>query len=127
LVVVDYLQLMKPGPGRFETREREVTHISQELRSLAGMYEVPFIIVAQLNREPQNRKDKRPQKSDLRESGNLENDADSVWLLYNDPEDQSKTQYEVIIDKNRDGPRGVANLVFTPEFTRFTNQTVTPG
>lgn len=106
LIVVDYLQLM-PSPRRADTREREVAEISRGLKLLAKDLECPLIAVAQLNRGPETRTDKRPMMSDLRESGALEADADVVVLLYRDeyydPESPRSGEIDIHIAKNRGG------------------------
>ena len=130
MIVIDYLQLMQ-GPANSESREREISHISRSLKSLAKELNIPVIALAQLNRAVEARTDKRPQLSDLRESGSIEQDADVVLFL-NRPEyygiktfsdDASPTEgvAEVIIGKQRNGPTGEVRLAFVKEYARFEN------
>ncbi len=130
MIVIDYLQLMQ-GPSNAESREREISHISRSLKSLAKELNIPVIALAQLNRAVETRTDKRPQLSDLRESGSIEQDADVVIFL-NRPEyygiknfadDQTSTDgvAEVIIGKQRNGPIGEIRLAFIKEYARFEN------
>ena len=126
LVIVDYLQLMK---GRFsnERRELEISEISRSLKLLAKELNVPVMALSQLNRKLEERSDKRPQLSDLRESGALEQDADVVGFIYRDEvynKDENNTnrgKAEVILAKQRNGPTGVAPLTFINSYTRFEN------
>jgi replicative DNA helicase len=129
MIIIDYLQLMQ-GPAKSESREREISHISRSLKSLAKDLNIPVIALAQLNRAVEARTDKRPQLSDLRESGSIEQDADVVMFL-NRPEyynmkvfeDGSSTDgvAEVIIGKQRNGPTGDIRLKFIKEYARFEN------
>jgi replicative DNA helicase len=129
MIIIDYLQLMQ-GPAKSESREREISHISRSLKSLAKDLNIPVIALAQLNRAVEARTDKRPQLSDLRESGSIEQDADVVLFL-NRPEyynvkvfeDGSSTDgvAEVIIGKQRNGPTGDVRLKFIKEYARFEN------
>jgi replicative DNA helicase len=130
IIFIDYLQLMQ-GPVNSESREREISHISRSLKSLAKELNIPVVALAQLNRAVEARTDKRPQLSDLRESGSIEQDADVVIFL-NRPEyygiknfsdDQSSTEgvAEVIIGKQRNGPTGEIRLAFVKEYARFEN------
>jgi replicative DNA helicase len=131
MIVVDYLQLMQ-GPEKAESREREISHISRSLKSLAKELNIPVIALSQLNRAVESRSDKRPQLSDLRESGSIEQDADVVMFLYR-PEiygmekfpDQEASDAEnvaeVIIGKQRNGPTGEVKLAFIKEYARFEN------
>jgi replicative DNA helicase len=121
LVVVDYLQLMRvPKP---ENRTQEVSELSRGLKAIAKEFGVPVIAVAQLNRTAEGRADRRPILSDLRESGQIEQDADVIAFVYRDdyynPDTQWRGIAEVIVRKNRDGPVGTAYLRFLPEYTRF--------
>jgi replicative DNA helicase len=130
LLVIDYLQLMQ-GPAKSESREREISHISRSLKSLAKELNIPVVALAQLNRAVETRSEKRPQLSDLRESGSIEQDADVVIFL-NRPEyygiktfsdDSTSTEgvAEVIVGKQRNGPTGEVRLAFIKEYARFEN------
>ncbi len=124
MVVVDYIQLMT-GRANAESRQVEVAEISRNLKILARELECPVVALAQLNRGLEQRQDKRPMLSDLRESGALEQDADVVMLLYRDeiynPESEHKGVAEVIVAKHRNGPTGTVKLAFLGHFTRFEN------
>ncbi|MEM7338154.1 MAG: replicative DNA helicase [Actinomycetota bacterium] len=131
MVVVDYIQLMT-GRSNAESRQVEVSEISRNLKILARELEAPVVALAQLNRGLEQRTDKRPMLSDLRESGSLEQDADVVMFLYRDEvyDDQSpdKGVAEVIVAKHRNGPTGKARLAFLGQYTRFENMArSTPG
>lgn len=115
LVVIDYLQLMDPaGARRNATRQEDVAGMSRGLKKLAKRLEISIIACAQLNRGPTQRADKRPTMSDLRESGALEQDADDVLLLHRDPDPESphSGEIEVIVEKQRNGPKGSVALAF---------------
>jgi replicative DNA helicase len=122
LVIVDYLQLMHGG-GRNENRVQEISNISRSLKGLAREIRVPVIAASQLSRAVESRADRRPQLSDLRESGSIEQDADMVMFLYRDAvyneDTEKKNIAEVNIAKHRHGPTGVVELVFVPHETRF--------
>src|ERR1041384_4899334 len=132
LIIVDYLQLMSGSAKRFESRQQEVSQISRELKGLAKEMNVPLVALSQLSRAPESRSstNHRPQLSDLRESGALEQDADVVAFIYREevyktpeereamPEDQ-KNVAELIIAKQRNGPTGTVDLRFTPSSMRF--------
>jgi len=119
LVIVDYLQLMV-GDGRSENRQQEVAGLSRSLKQLARELSVPVIAVSQLNRAPEVRQDKRPQLSDLRESGAIEQDADVVMFIHSDTKDETKKgTVEVVIAKHRNGPTGIVRLGFVTDYTRF--------
>jgi replicative DNA helicase len=129
LVVVDYLQLMQ-GPSNSESRQQEVSQISRGLKALAKELNVPVVALSQLSRAPEQRTgdNKRPQLSDLRESGAIEQDADLIMFLYRQefydgPVDKDgnslEGKAEVIVGKQRNGPTGVVNLFFHKQYTRF--------
>ena len=128
LVVIDYLQLMS-GRGRYENRNQEVSTISRGLKLLAKDLRVPMLVLSQLNRAPEIRQgDHRPQLSDLRESGSIEQDADMVAFIFREevykPQDESlRGLAELLLAKQRNGPTGKVNLVFMKEFTKFENRT----
>ena len=124
LVVVDYLQLMRVQ-GSNENRATEISEISRSLKSLARELDVPVVVVSQLNRSLENRPDKRPVMSDLRESGAIEQDADVILFIYRDEvyneNTEDKGKAEIIIGKQRNGPIGKVKLRFLGEHTRFEN------
>jgi replicative DNA helicase len=126
LLVVDYIQLMS-GRGRFENRTLELASISRSMKGLAKELNVPVVVLSQLSRAPEARSDHRPQLSDLRESGALEQDADLVVLIYRDdvynkdPNSPDAGTAELIVAKQRNGPTGVVRLAFLREQTRFAN------
>lgn len=129
LIVIDYLQLMSSS-SKMESREREISHISRSLKSLAKELNIPVLALAQLNRAVEARTDKRPQLSDLRESGSIEQDADVVMFIHR-PEyygikmfdDQTPTEgiAEIIVGKQRNGPTGEVRLKFFKDYARFEN------
>lgn len=119
MVVVDYLQLIRPMTSK-EQRERQVAEISRHLKLIARDLNVPVLAMAQLNRQPANRTDKRPTLTDLRESGAIEADADVVLLLHRD-DDEDPTALEVIAAKNRHGPTGLVTLWWNPQYSRITS------
>ena len=122
--MVDYLQLMS-GAGRVENRQQEIASISRSLKGLAKELSVPVVALSQLSRAPEARTEKRPQLSDLRESGGLEQDADIVIFIFREEEykasDENRGIAELIIGKQRNGPTGTVRLAFIKEFTRFEN------
>ncbi|MBI3306511.1 MAG: replicative DNA helicase [Candidatus Omnitrophica bacterium] len=124
LVVVDYLQLMQ-GLGKAESRQQEISEISRSLKALARELRVPVIAVSQLSRAVESRTGNKPQLSDLRESGAIEQDADVVVFLfreeYYNPTEENRNKAEAIISKQRNGPTGSIDLVFLKEWTRFDN------
>ena len=129
LIVIDYIQLMQ-GRGRFESRQAEIASISRSLKGLAKELSVPIVALSQLSRASETRSDHRPQLSDLRESGALEQDADVVMFIYRaeqyrDADGNQNTEEagtaEIIIGKPRNGPIGTVKLAFIKEHTRFEN------
>jgi replicative DNA helicase len=147
-IIVDYMQLMSGGTGRFESRQQEISIISRYLKALAGELKIPVVVLSQLNRAPEGREDHRPRMSDLRESGSIEQDADVVLLLhredyyrhserlelsdkkdsaiYSSEDDSMKENTaELIIAKQRNGPTGKVDLVFRKKIMRFENASFT--
>jgi len=124
LIIVDYLQLMQGMPGA-ENRQQEISEISRSLKALARELNMPLIAVSQLSRAVETRQDRRPQLSDLRESGAIEQDADVVGLIlreeYYNPTEENKGIAEVIIAKQRNGPVGSMKLAFIKDYARFEN------
>ncbi|MDQ3242488.1 MAG: replicative DNA helicase, partial [Gemmatimonadota bacterium] len=130
------LQLMQ-GPTNTESRQQEISYISRSLKSLARELRVPVVALSQLSRAPEQRtgENKRPQLSDLRESGAIEQDADLVMFIYRQemydgPTDKDgnslEGRAEVIVGKQRNGPTGLVNLFFNKTFTRFENYSARP-
>ncbi|MFW5415368.1 replicative DNA helicase [Nocardiopsis sp. CNT-189] len=128
LVIVDYLQLMSSS-GRVESRQQEVSEFSRSLKLLAKELEVPVIALSQLNRGPEQRTDKKPQVSDLRESGSIEQDADMVLLLYredvHDKESPRAGEADIIVAKHRNGPTAEVTVAFQGHYSRFVD--MAPG
>lgn len=125
LIVVDYLQLMT-APGRHENRTQEVGHLSRSLKALARELNVPVLVASQLSRAVEQRFDKRPLLSDLRESGSLEQDSDVVMFIYRDEMYNTDGQHgtaEIIVAKHRKGPTGSVPLIFHKHLTQFINAT----
>ncbi|MEK1386614.1 replicative DNA helicase [Limosilactobacillus fermentum] len=144
LIVIDYLQLIEGSNS--ENRQQEVSEISRQLKKLAKELSVPVIALSQLSRGVEQRQDKRPVMSDIRESGSIEQDADIVAFLYRDdyytreqqedgaPQagsdqeaENSLSEVEVIIEKNRSGPRGTVKLLFNKAYNKFASVDFTPG
>jgi replicative DNA helicase len=123
LIIVDYLQLMtSPQARRPDNRQQEVAEISRNLKLLAKELDVPVVALSQLNRNPEARADKRPQLSDLRESGAIEQDSDVVMFIHRDDADpEKKKQAELIVAKHRNGPTDTVRLTFEPALTQFRN------
>jgi replicative DNA helicase len=146
-MIVDYMQLMSAGTGRFESRQQEITVISRYLKALARELNIPVMVLSQLNRAPEGREDHRPRMSDLRESGSIEQDADVVLLLhredyyrhserlelsdkqetstYSSDDDYKENTAEIIIAKQRNGPTGTVRLIFRKKCMRFENASYT--
>ena len=124
VVIIDYLQLMS-GSGRSESRQQEISEISRSLKALAREINAPVIALSQVNRACENRPDRRPIMSDLRESGSIEQDADVIMFLYRDEyynkDSENKGIAEINIAKQRNGPIGTVNLAWLPHLTRFAN------
>ena len=124
LVIIDYLQLMQTA-GRVENRQQEISEISRSLKGLARELNVPVVAVSQLSRAVEQREERRPRLSDLRESGAIEQDADLVIFIYREeyykPKTEKKGISEIIISKQRNGPTGKVDLTFIKEYAKFEN------
>jgi replicative DNA helicase len=126
LIIIDYLQLMK-GPFMGDRRDLEISEISRSLKSLAKELNIPILVLSQLNRMVEQRADKRPMMSDLRESGAIEQDADIITFIYRDEvynkeeNNPNRGKAEIIVAKNRNGAVGRAMLTFIGQYTRFEN------
>ncbi|UKS27183.1 replicative DNA helicase [Paenibacillus sp. HWE-109] len=124
MILIDYLQLIS-GAGRSENRQQEISKISRTLKQIARELDVPIIALSQLSRGVEQRSDKRPMMSDLRESGSIEQDADIVAFLYRDDyydkESEKKNIIEIIIAKQRNGPVGTVELAFLKQYNKFVN------
>jgi len=124
LIVIDYLQLMRV-PGTSENRASEISEISRSLKALARELNVPILALSQLNRSLEQRPDRRPIMSDLRESGAIEQDADLIVFIYRDEvynkESADRGTAEIIVGKQRNGPIGMIRLTFLGQYLRFEN------
>ena len=127
LVIIDYIQLMQNSKLKIENRVQELSQITRSLKTIAREFNIPIIGLSQLSRNVENRVDKKPILSDLRESGSIEQDADLVLMLYKNKESSNKIRYknseliELIIAKQRNGPIGIVKLKFDEEQTKFFN------
>lgn len=128
LVIIDYMQLMNAGKGYENNRVQEISFISRQLKEMAREFNIPVISAAQLSRAVEQRQDKRPVLSDLRESGSIEQDSDIVMFLYRDEVYNEATEYpnqaDVIVAKHRNGPTGVISLYFEKHLTKFMDANV---
>jgi replicative DNA helicase len=128
LVIIDYLQLMS-SPKKTESRQQEVSEMSRSLKLLAKELEVPVIALSQLNRGPEQRQDKKPMLSDLRESGSIEQDADMVILLHREDayerESPRAGEADLIVAKHRNGPTATVTVAFQGHYSRFVD--MAPG
>jgi len=129
LIIIDYLQLLQNSKFKIDNRVQELSQITRSLKNIAREFQVPVIALSQLSRNVENRTNKRPLLSDLRESGSIEQDADIVLMLYRDHyynpkiiQNNEKDDVELIIAKHRNGPVGTVQLKFDPKFTKFSNE-----
>lgn len=125
MIIIDYLQLMSGSGRNSESRQQEISDISRSLKALARELKVPVLALSQLSRAVEQRPDHRPMLSDLRESGAIEQDADVVMFIYRDDyynkDTEKKGIAEIIVSKQRNGPIGTVELVWLPDYTKFTN------
>jgi replicative DNA helicase len=127
LIMVDYLQMMH-GTAGSESRQQEISQISRSLKALAKEISVPVVALSQLSRAPEARSDHRPQLSDLRESGAIEQDADVVMFLYRkyvySRDEEDRRRAEIIVSKQRNGPTGTVPLIFVDSYAKFESATI---
>jgi replicative DNA helicase len=121
LVIIDYLQLMQNSSLKIETRVQELSQITRSLKIIAREFNIPIIALSQLSRNVENRLDKKPILSDLRESGSIEQDADLVLMLYKKVDNLDPNNIELIIAKQRNGPIGTVKLQFNERSNKFSN------
>jgi replicative DNA helicase len=130
LAIVDYVQLMEGPPGA-ENRQREVTKLVSDLKEIAREFRIPMVMACQLNRGPEHRQDKRPALSDARETGAIENDSDVAVLIHRpdfyDPESSRAGEADFLVDKNRNGARGIATVGFQGHYARFVDPDWSPS
>jgi len=126
LIVIDYLELLLSSKSKSETRVQEISQITRTLKNIAKEFQIPIIALSQLSRNVENRVNKRPVLSDLRESGSIEQDADLVLMLYrdqyynsNNENDKQLDITELILAKQRNGPIGTIQLKFDAKYTKF--------
>ena len=130
LIIIDYLQLMENSNFRTENRSQELSQITRSLKNIAREFQVPIIALSQLSRSVENRSNKKPILSDLRESGSIEQDADVVLMLYRENYYNSNSNetgdniVQLIVAKQRNGPVGTVNLRFDPKFVKFSNKSL---
>ena len=126
LIIIDYLQLMTGSGKSSDNRQQEISEFSRSLKALAREMQAPVLALSQLSRAVEQRTDKRPMLSDLRESGAIEQDADVCMFIYRDdyynPDTEDKNIAEIIIAKQRNGPIGTVRLAWMPQYTRFGNE-----
>ena len=131
LAIVDYLQLMDGGGPEAESRQREVSALVGNLKAIAREFRIPLVMCCQLNRGPEHRQDKRPHMSDARETGSVENDSDVAILIHREdfyePESPRAGEADLIVDKNRNGPRGMATIRFQGHYARFVDPEWSPS
>jgi replicative DNA helicase len=128
MIMLDYMQLMTSGRHSDNNRVQEISYISRSLKELARELNVPLFSAAQLSRAVENRNDKRPVLSDLRESGSIEQDSDIVMFLYRDAVYNEATEFpnqaDIIVAKHRNGPTGTISLYFERSITKFMDASV---
>jgi replicative DNA helicase len=126
IIFIDYLPTIRPSKDYKGNTHQEITEISYDLKEMAKIFNCPVVCLAQLNRGVEQRQDKRPMKSDLRESGSIEQDADIIMMLYrdeyyNETTEENRNILEVDISKNRDGEVGLVKLLYKKEINKIEN------